>query len=103
MSAISKVFLLMLMLGATSCTHSVHQYAISDYTDTILRGTVIKVTVKEKDWFYSSNTEYFDRAYKKLLEKCPDGEIHGVHLRYSTSHSFLSYTNTIFARAYCVK
>lgn len=50
----------------------------------------------------ATGTDFADEAYARLLQQCPEGILRGIQARHSTSHGFLSYTNRLHMRAYCV-
>jgi hypothetical protein len=86
----------------SACTHSVHQIAMSGFGD--LRGA--RMVEAEAEQFVvlslATDTDFADEAFMKLLQQCPDGALRGIQARHSTSHSFLSYTNRLKMRAFCV-
>jgi len=86
----------------SACTHSVHQIAMSGFGD--IRGAHVVEAQAEQFVVLSlaTNTDFADEAFARLLQQCPDGVLRGIQARHSTSHSFLSYTNRLRMRAYCV-
>ena len=90
--------------AGAGCTHSVHQYTVGDYAGE-LRAPAARAVMAEattKDWFFSTNNDFADVAYERLLAQCPGGEVQGIHTRHSTSHGFLSYTRKLILRGWCV-
>lgn len=51
-------------------------------------------------WF-SFDTNYVEMARQSLINKCPNGKIEGIAVRYSTSNYFLSWDNKIHMTGYC--
>lgn len=92
---------LVALLLAGGCTHSVHQYTVSDSVPGAACGRVITAEATDKDWLWSNSSDFADHAYHRLLAQCPRGEISGVHARHSTSHGFLYYKNKLVLRALC--
>ena len=93
-----------LLLLLASCTHSVHNYHVSDYNTNGPLGKKVEAYAEEKIILgFTFDVNYVARAYSDLLASCPNGELHGINTRYSTSHSFLSYTNKIVIQAHCVE
>ena len=109
MRAALSVAGLALLLLASGCTYSMHEYAAaglrrgphcagprdrpSGSTPTPEQHVVLGVT---------DNTDYVDRAYASLLSQCP-GDIVGLNTRYSTSLGFLSFKNVVEMRALCLR
>ena len=99
--------LLAFSLSGVGCAHSVHQYSVNDY-DSLSGDTKPGRTIEaDAEQFvilaFAFNTDYADEAYRKLLINCPQGEVVGVNARYSTSMSFLSYTNKMHLQAICLE
>ena len=94
------------MALSTGCTHSLHNYHVSDSEPIPAESKNTKIEVNTEQfavfWFVF-DTDYVQNAYDQLLAKCPDGKIQGIHTRFSTSLSFLSYTNKIYMQAHCVQ
>jgi hypothetical protein len=97
-------------LGAlsTGCTYSVHEYQAGGYAASPQSGPP-----RMAEWIHArgqqsvvlgitNNTKYVDAAYASLLDQC-SGEIVGLNTRFSTSLSFLSYTNVVEMRAMCLR
>ena len=90
------------LFALSACTHSVHQVALSGFGD--LRGG-IPVSAEAEQFVvlgFTGNTDFADLAYDRLLQQCPDGVLRNIEARHSTSHGFLSYTNRMKLRAWCV-
>lgn len=100
----SVIYLLLLLnIFVVGCTYSVHNYHISDYDSHAKSGST-RIEVNTEQFVvlgFTGNVDYVYDAYQQLTEQCVDGTIDGIHTRYSTSHSFLSYTNKIFIQANC--
>ncbi len=103
----SRTLLGLVVLGALSagCTHSVHQLSMGGLDD-IPRGArlhPIEVEADQAAVIAAGDTNFSDRAVELLAAKCPEGRIIGIEARYSTSLSFLSYTNRLKITAYCLR
>ena len=99
-------FLLILLTFTFSCTHSIHLVNVSDFNQGVSfeEGVLVKSEAKQFVIFhFTSNTDYVDAAYQKLIEKCPQGDIQGITTRFSTSHGFFSWTNKVVMQGLCVK
>ena len=100
--SLSAIFLL--SLGG--CTHSVHQYHVSDVVRFSQSSTDHKRVSASSEQFvvmgFVHDTDYVNRAFSKLQEQCPSGRVTGIHTRYSTSHGFFSWTNTVKMTGICV-
>ena len=95
-----------LLPAVGGCTHSVHQVAVAGVDDLrSLRGAQpVEAEAEQFVVLYmATNTDFADEAYARLLRQCPDGSLHAIEARHSTSHSFLSYTNRVKMRALCVR
>lgn len=98
-----KFLVVLLSVIVTGCTYSVHDYHISDYDSNSKSGST-KIEVNTEQFVilgFIGNVDYVYDAYQELTEQCVGGTIDGIHTRYSTSHSFLSYTNKIYIQANC--
>jgi hypothetical protein len=96
-----------LVLAAVSsgCTHSVHQLSLGGL-DEIPRGArlqPIQVEADQEAFLAAGDTEFADQAVARLSAKCPRGRVVGIEARYSTSLSFLSYTNRLKITGYCLR
>lgn len=97
---------LALGLGSSACSYSIHQVHATDLLTEVPRGRsrVISAEATQDVFLYlTTSTDYVDQAYNRLLNQCPGGEIVGIQGRHSTAHSFLSYTNKMVLRGYCVE
>ena len=101
-----KYYFFFLSLFLTvSCTYSVHLSQINRNNQPISKELTKQVEiVTERKIFlgFTFNSNYVDDAYDKLLKACPQ-EVVAVNTQYSTSHSFLHWTNKITLRAICLK
>ncbi len=103
----ARILLGLLLLGvlSTGCTHSVHQLTMGGLDD-IPRGAhlhPIEVEADQHAVVAAGDTDFSDRAVGLLAAKCPRGRIVGIEARYSTSLSFLSYTNRMKITGYCLR
>jgi hypothetical protein len=98
----------LLALAATGCTYSVHEvnaagYAPADAADRPRKGEWVQARAEQSVVLgITDNTDYVDHAYASLLSQCA-GDVVGLQTRYSTSLSFLSYTNVVEMRAMCLR
>lgn len=91
-------------LALSACTHAVHVNHTSDFAlERALSAYTIVEASAEQHTFLGmvGQTDYVDRAFGDLQSKCPGGVLTGIQTRYSTSHGFLSWTNTVVMRGYC--
>jgi hypothetical protein len=89
----------------TGCTHSVHQLAVGGLDD-IPRGArlqPIQVEADQEAFLAAGDTDFADQAVARLSAQCPRGRVVGIEARYSTSLSFLSYTNRMKITGYCLR
>ena len=80
---------------SAGCTHSVHQLSVGGLDD-IPRGArllPIQAETDQEAFLAAGDTDFADQALAALAQKCPRGRVVGIEARYSTSLSFLSYTN----------
>jgi hypothetical protein len=93
---------------SSGCTYAMHEYEAGGYAPAtagpgIRQGGWIHARSKQHVILgITDNTDYVDEAYADLVSQCP-GDIVGVNTRYSTSLSFLSYTNVIDMQATCLR
>lgn len=95
---------LAMCLALSACTHAVHVNHTSDFAlDRPLSTYTTVEAVAEQHTFLGivGQTDYVDRAFRDLQAECPDGVLTGIQTRYSTSHGFFSWTNTVVMRGYC--
>ena len=52
---------------------------------------------------FTSNTDYVDNAYHKLLSACKNGHISVISTQFSTSDSFMSWTNKMLMNGSCIE
>ncbi len=91
-------------LTASACTHSVHLVHVSDFTPYGNDGQkLLAKAEREVILGFGKDTLYVDDAYKKMMKKCPDGQIVGITTESVTSQSFLSNKDKIYMKGRCVK
>lgn len=94
----------MLALFGAGCTHSVHLVHVSDFTPYSSSGQKLMVkTERQVILGFGENTAYVDDAYKKLMQKCPDGQVVGITTESITSQGFLSNKDKIYMKGRCLK
>ena len=96
-------FLIPLGIG-TGCTFAVHQNHTSDFV--LAKPLSEHRTIEARDeqqviLGITGQTDYVDNAYRRLMNQCEGGTVTGIQSRYSTSHSFLSWTNVVHMWGYC--
>lgn len=99
------LFVFVFMLS-TACTHSVHNYHVSDSRIHLVKQrpkTVEAVGEQFVIMGFVTQTDYVNQAFSDLQATCPRGRISHIHTRYSTSHGFLSWTNKVKMKAFCVQ
>ncbi len=104
--ATPALLLLFGLFSAVSCTHSIHQVAVSDYSPfaPYAEGKLVQASSEQTVIMgFTDSTAYVSRAATKLMEQCPEGEIRGITTQYSTSHGFFHWKNKIFMQGLCVK
>lgn len=98
------LFLTLVVLAASGCAHSVHEYHVgdSDYSFSKVPESK-KIEVMTEQFVilgFVTQTDYVNQAYDQLKAQCP-GVITGIQTRYSTSLGFFSWTNKIKMVGYC--
>ncbi|SMF58258.1 hypothetical protein [Pseudobacteriovorax antillogorgiicola] len=94
---------LLLMLGLSGCTYSIHQYHVSDFETVGTQNTKVIKAYSEQFVVlgFVGNTNYVDDAYQKLKRKCRRGRISGITTEWQTAHGFFSWTNKLYLTALC--
>lgn len=103
---ILRILFLNLFFVAGACTHSVHNYHISDSRVHIPKHKPQTVESSAEQFVilgFVTQTDYVDQAFSDLKATCPGGRISQIHTRYSTSHGFLSWTNKVKMKGLCVR
>lgn len=96
-------------LVSSGCAHSLHQHHVADggtglTPQQLQRATVVEGRSEEFIILsFSGQTDYVEKAYQNLLARCPNGQIIGTHTTFETALSFLSYTNKVVMKGYCVQ
>lgn len=94
--------ILILAVFSSSCTHALHVYHVADYKGGPKKGHVIKAEGLQKVILgFVYDTDYVDEAISSLESSC-SGRISNINTRYSTSHSFFSWTNKVKMTALCL-
>ena len=102
-------FLTLLTLATlflSGCTHALHQYHVSDVEPYSKKSKKTRVTATGEQFVvmgFVTETDYVNTAFADLQRKCESGRITGIHTRYSTSHGFFSWTNTVRMTGICVR
>lgn len=102
---IKNLFFCLLLMGAISCTHSVHIVNFSEFKPYVTEKSGKPIQAKAEQFvvlWFADNTSYVDEAYKKLANQCPQGNVTGIATQYYTSHGFMSWTNHIVMQGLCV-
>lgn len=101
-----NLFILLIFVFLTSCTHSLHQYHVGEVEFVPKKYKKIQVDSKSEQRVilgFVTQTDYVNDAFKKLQNKCASGMVTGINTRYSTSHGFFSWTNTVKMTGTCVR
>ncbi|MCD8522432.1 MAG: hypothetical protein LRY66_05345 [Saccharospirillaceae bacterium] len=96
-----RIFLPLMLL--TGCTHSVHMQHVSDFDHVSAaekRSVVTAETEQTVVLGFVFDTDYVDQAKQQLMAQC-NGRLSAVTTQYSTSHSFLHWTNKIRMQGLC--
>jgi hypothetical protein len=105
-SGIARVFkLLLILLSASGCAYSIHQYNAGDFSVNVaaLKNAKIVEAQGKKNYILAKfDTDFVDNAYQDLASKCPKGRITGVTSRYVTDLSFLSFTEKVELEGFCI-
>jgi hypothetical protein len=103
---VKKLVISTALLLLTGCTHALHQYHVSDTVPVPDKSDYKRITSKAEQFTvlgFIYDTNYVDDAFRALKKQCSNGDITGIHTRYSTSHGFFSWTNKIKMTATCIK
>lgn len=96
--------LLILSIGLTACTHSVHLVNFSEDLPVAKKKNAQFLEVKTSQFVvlgFSADTNYVNEAYQQLMTGCPQGNLGSIATKYYTSHGFFSWTNYIIMDGYC--
>lgn len=99
-----KYLFLLTIILVLSCGYSLHQVHLSDADLATSMGKIKKIESEGKQFVFfgfAFDNNYVDKAYRELLDQCPDGEIIGITTRYSTSLGFLSWNNKLYVQGFC--
>ncbi len=102
---LNKTGLLLIILFAISCTHSVHIVHVGDFKPYQKQTSGRKIESLAEQFLimgFTKETDYVNIARADLIKQCPGGEIQGPVTRISTSHGFFSWTNKAHIQALCV-
>ena len=99
-----KNWLFILALALSGCTYSVHQVGFSDDIP-VSKKKSAKLIHAQADEFvilgFEGDTNYVNKAYAKLIDQCPQGNIGGIATKFYSSHGFLSWTSTVDIEGFC--
>ncbi|MCY4643830.1 MAG: hypothetical protein OXB88_04375 [Bacteriovoracales bacterium] len=93
------------LLFFSGCTSAIHSYHVSDVERSSKGLNHRKISAGSKQFTvmgFVSQTDYVNKAFKKLQEKCRRGRITNIHTRHTTDHHFFSWTNRIKMTALCL-
>ena len=99
--------LILISLSLSACTHALHVYHVSD-SEYLVKPHKSKKIIKSEAsqnviLGFVQDTNYANQAFNKLRKQCRNGKVTSINTRYSTSHSFMSWTNKVHMEAYCVR
>jgi hypothetical protein len=90
----------------TGCSYSIHEVFVSDFEPGVgqARGKVVTAEADKRIILgFADNSDYADRAYRELMDRCKGGELQGITTQFSTAHGFFSWTSKIRLEGLCVK
>ena len=99
------LLLLAVLLSATGCAYSIHQYNAGDFSEsveTLKKAKVVQAEGKKHYIFAKFDNDFVDQAYRDLAEQCPKGRITGVTSRYVSDLSFFSFTERVELEGFCI-
>lgn len=102
----NKIIFLCILFVLGSCAHSVHQVHMGDFEtqESFTAGEWITAESEQHTIMgFIKDTNYVNEARKKLIAKCPNGDIQAVTTRFSTSLGFFSWYNRIYMQGLCLK
>ena len=91
---------------ATGCAHSLHDVHVSDFSpgvDLAKAEPVEARTEQHTIMGFVYDTQYVDEAREHLIDQCRGGRLEGITTQYSTDLGFLSWTNRLLMKGYCVR
>ena len=97
-------WMLVMAIGGVGCTHALHVNHTSDFQTSLPRSDLRVIDARAEQHVvlgFGGQTDYADDAYRRLMNQCVGGEVTGIQPRYSTSHSFFSWTNVVEMKGYC--
>jgi len=97
-------WMLLVAAGGVGCTHALHVNHISDFQTALPLSELRVIDARAEQHVvlgFVDQTDYADDAYRRLMNQCVGGEVTGIQTRYSTSHSFFSWTNVVEMKGYC--
>jgi len=99
-------WMLVMAIGGVGCTHAVHVNHTSDFQTTKALSAYRVIDARAEQHVvlgFVGDTHYANDAYLRLMNQCEGGQVTGIQTRYSTSHSFFSWTNVVEMKGYCSK
>lgn len=99
------IMLLALLVGQiTACTHSIHQYHVSDFSPVNKKkGKVVRASTEQFVILgFVTQTDYVEKTYNKLQGRCRKGDLKGITTEWMTHHGFFSWTNEVIMTGLCV-
>jgi len=100
-----RSLLFMLPTGLSiGCTYAVHQNHTSDFVLAKPLTEHRKIEARDEQQVIlgmTGQTDYVDNTYRRLMNQCEGGTVTGIQTRYSTSLSFMSWTNVVHMWGYC--
>jgi len=92
------------LMSGLGCTHAVHVNHTSDFviTKPLAEHRQIEANAEQQVILgIKGQTDFANDAYRRLMNQCEGGIVTGIQTRYSTSHSFMSWTNEVHMWGYC--
>ena len=101
-----KILCLFIFTLPLSCAYSIHMVQATAFDSSSTADQPKEIEARASQFVVLSfvgQTDYVDEAYAVLQSKCINGRIEGITSQFSTSLSFLSWTNKIVLKALCFK
>ncbi|MCL9782295.1 hypothetical protein M9194_12745 [Vibrio sp. S4M6] len=97
-----NLILLFIALFLTACSSSVHLSQVNSDPNIHLKSPKMVEVETSQDVVmgFAFDTNYVDKAYTQIMERCPTGASM-VNVEYVTKHGFLHWTNIIRVKAQC--
>lgn len=95
-----------LFLNLSACAYSVHQVHTSDFSPgaSLQNGSIVKAQAEQFVILgFTTQTDYVNQGYTKLMAACPQGAITGITTQLATNLGLFSWTNKVLMQGLCVQ